>query len=103
MLFEPHGNRAVVSFHHRRLAADQLASAFRRASLDGNGHAVDCQCAVGGNDLVQTVRFAAGIKKGARDLVAQSSDRSAPDVVVGRAVNHRAAMIGFVSDCNDRQ
>lgn len=56
---------------------------------------------MGGNDLVYTVRFATGVGQRTGNFVTQSGDRFSPDVVVGRTANNCAAMIGFVSDCND--
>lgn len=85
----------------RRRAADQLAPAFRYASLDRNGHSVDGQRAVSGDDLVYTVRFAAGVALRTAYFVTQSGNRLSPDVVVGRTADYFAAVIGFVSDCND--
>jgi hypothetical protein len=67
------------------------------------GTPVDSQCVVGGNDLVHTVRFAAGVGQWTVNFVAQSRDRFSPDVVIGRTADNCAAMIGFVSDCNDLQ
>jgi hypothetical protein len=58
---------------------------------------------VGGDDRVYTVRLAIGVGLRTVNFVTQSGDRSSPDVVVGRTANHCAAMIGFVSDCNDFQ
>ena len=84
-------------------AADQLAPAFRRASLDRYGYPVDCQCVVCGNDFVDAVWFPAGVGLGAGNFVTQPGDCFSPDVVVGRTANHCAAMVGFVSDCNDLQ
>lgn len=89
------------STDRRRHAADQLASAFRRASFDRDGHPVDCKRVVGGDDLVYTVRFATRVGQRTINLITQSGDRFSPDVVVGRTANNCAAMIGFVSDCND--
>jgi hypothetical protein len=86
-----------------RQAADQLAPAFRRASLDCNGHPINGKRIVGGNDLVHTVRFAARIGERTVNLVTQAGDRSSVDIVVGRTANDCTAMIGFVSDCNDLQ
>ena len=87
----------------RRHAADQLAPAFRRASFDRNGHPVKCQCVVGGDDLVYAMWLATRVGQRTINFITQSGDRSSPDVVVGRTANNSAAMIGFVSDCNDLQ
>lgn len=47
----------------RRHAADQLAPAFRHASFDRNGDPVNCQCVVGGDDLVYAMRFATRVEE----------------------------------------
>ena len=99
----------AVATYHRCLAdrgwqaADQLTPAFRRASLDRNGHPVDGQGAMAGDDLVYTVRFAARVEQGAGDLVTQPGDRSSPDVVVGRTADDCATVVGFVSYGDDLQ
>ena len=85
----------------RRRAADQLAPAFRRASFDRHGYAVDRKRIVGGGDLVNAVGFAARVDQRTGDFVTQSGDRSAPDVVVGRTADHCAAVVGHVADCDD--
>jgi len=82
-------------------AANQLAPALGLASFDRNRNTIDCKCVVSGNDLVDTMWFAAGVGQRTVNLVTQSGDRFAPDVVVGRAADHCAAVIGFVSDCDD--
>ena len=91
------------STDRRRQAADQLAAAFRFASLDCNGHPVDCKRVVGGDDFVYTVRFATRVGQRTINFITQSSDCSSPNFVVARAANNYAAMIGFVSDCDDFQ
>lgn len=98
-----HGNITRPSTDRGRQTADQLAPTLRRASLDCNGHAVDCQCVVGSIDLVHTVRFAAGIGQRTGNLITQAGDRSSADVVVGRTANNRAAMIGLVANRYDFQ
>lgn len=55
---------------------------------------------MGGNDLVYTVRFAAGVGQRAVNFVSQPGDRFYPDIVVGRTANNCTTVIGFVSDCN---
>ena len=85
----------------RRLAANQFTPALRRASFDRNRHAIDGKCVVSGNDLVDTMWFAAGVGQRTVNLVTQSGDRFATDVVIGRAADDCAAVIGFVSDCDD--
>ena len=93
--------RPECSTDRRRRATDQLAPAFRHASFDCHGLAVDGQAVVSGDDLVDTVRLAAGVGHGAEHLVAQSGDGFAHDVVVRRTADHGAAVVGFVADCND--
>jgi len=80
------GTRSRLSTDRRWQAADQLAPAFRRASLDRNGQPVDCKRVVGGDDLVYTVRFATGVGLRTVNFVTQPGDRSSPDVVVGRTL-----------------
>lgn len=86
-----------------RQTADQLASAFGRASLYRDGHAIDCQRVVGSNDLVHAMGFSAWVGLWTIDFVTESGDCSSPNVVIGGAANHFAAMVVFVSDCNDFQ
>lgn len=51
--------------------------------------------------ILFTVRFATRVGQRTINFITQSCDGFSPDVVVGRTADHCAAMIGFVSDCND--
>lgn len=82
------------STNRGRHAADQLATTFRRTSLDRNSDAIDGQRIVAGSDLVDTVRFAARVDQRAGDFVTHAGDRLAADVVVGRAADDGAAVVG---------
>lgn len=93
---------ARLSTYRRRQAADQLASTLRRASLDCHRHAVDCQCAMGGNDLVDAMRLATRVGLRTVDFVAKPSNRSTANIVRGRTADDGAAMIGLVADRDDR-
>jgi hypothetical protein len=86
-----------------RHATDQLAPAFRRASLDRHGYSVDCQRVMSGSDLVDAVWFTTRVDQWTGDFVTQSGDRFSPDIVVGRAADNCAAVVGQVADCNDFQ
>ena len=93
---------ARLSTYGRRQVADQLAPTLRRASLDRHRHAVDCQCAMGGNDLVDAMRLATRVGLRTVDFVAKPSNRSAANIVCGRTADNGAAMIGLIADRDNR-
>lgn len=58
---------------------------------------------MGGNDLVDSMRLPAGVNERTRDLVPQSGDRLAIDVMRRRTADYFAAMVGRITDRDDFQ
>lgn len=84
-------------------AAYQFAAAFGNAAVDGDRHAIQCHSIVGSDNFIDAVRFAAGIALGAFHLVAKAGDGFAVNIVLGRAGDDFAAVVGGVADYDDLQ
>jgi hypothetical protein len=68
-----------------------------------NRDAIHRHSIVGSDDFIDAVRLAAGIALGAFHFVAKAGDGFAVNIVLGRAGDDFAAVVGGVADDDDLQ
>jgi hypothetical protein len=78
--------------------ADQLASTFGRTPLYRDRDPANGERLVGGSNFVYPVRFSSRVEQRAINLIPEPGNRTPTDVMIWRAADDGAAMIGFVAN-----
>lgn len=100
MVSSRHSDRARLAYAGP-VRADQLASTFRDTAFHGYRHTSHGHAGVAGNDLVDSVWFTTWVMLRAIHLVAKPRDGLPVYVVLWRAADHFAAVIGRIAHDDD--
>jgi hypothetical protein len=88
--------RPELSYRCRQ-TANELAATFGLATLYGDWHTVHSKCAVGSDDLINSVRLTAWVGLWTVDAIAEPSNCPSANVVSRGTSDDSSTMVGFVS------